>query len=96
MNIALIGYGKMGKVIEEIAVSRGHKIVGRCTSQSPVEEINFEEADVAIEFTAPHMAIKHIEFCVELYREQIRTDAAFCTSIQRTRHRGRSRSSRSY
>ena len=65
MNIALIGYGKMGKVIEEIAISRGHTIVARATSQSPVEDLNFESVDVAIEFTAPHMAVIHIEYFVD-------------------------------
>ncbi|NRA12987.1 MAG: 4-hydroxy-tetrahydrodipicolinate reductase, partial [Crocinitomicaceae bacterium] len=47
MNIVLIGYGKMGKVIEEIAVSRGHKIVATSTSQSPVEELDFNKIDIA-------------------------------------------------
>jgi len=64
MKIALIGYGKMGKVIEEIALSRGHEVVARCTSQCPVEELDFSVIDIAIEFTAPHMAVKHIEHCV--------------------------------
>jgi 4-hydroxy-tetrahydrodipicolinate reductase len=64
MNIALIGYGKMGKVIEEIAISRGHKIVAKSTSLSPVEDLDFKKIDIAIEFTAPHMAVKHIEHCV--------------------------------
>lgn len=65
MNIALIGYGKMGKTIEEIAVSRGHEIVGRCTSSSPIEELDFSKVDVAIEFTTPDLAVKHIEACVD-------------------------------
>jgi 4-hydroxy-tetrahydrodipicolinate reductase len=64
MNIALIGYGKMGKVIEEIAISRGHKIVATSTSLTPVEDLDFEKIDIAIEFTAPNMAVKHIEHCV--------------------------------
>jgi 4-hydroxy-tetrahydrodipicolinate reductase len=64
MNIALIGYGKMGKVIEEIAISRGHKIVAKCSSQHPIEDVDFNDVDVAIEFTAPHFAVKHIEHCV--------------------------------
>lgn len=65
MNIALIGYGKMGKVIEEIAISRGHNIVARCTSQSPIEDLDFRIIDIAIEFTAPHMAVKHIDHCMK-------------------------------
>lgn len=65
MNIALIGYGKMGKVIEEIAESRGHRIVGRINSQNPITSLNFSPVDVAIEFTAPHLAIQHIEYCID-------------------------------
>lgn len=65
MNIALIGYGKMGKIIEEIAVSRGHSIIAKSNSQRPITEIDFSEVDVAIEFTAPSYAVKHIEHCIK-------------------------------
>ncbi len=65
MNIALIGYGKMGKTIEEIALSRGHKIVARANSQHTIEEIDFSNVDVAIEFTTPHLAVRHIEYCTQ-------------------------------
>lgn len=58
MKIALIGYGKMGRMIEEIALSRGHEIV--CIididNQHDFESEAFKSADVAIEFTAPHVA----------------------------------------
>ena len=58
MKIALIGYGKMGRMIEEIAISRGHEIV--CIidvgNQDDFDSPAFESADVAIEFTAPHVA----------------------------------------
>lgn len=58
MKIALIGYGKMGHMIEEIALSRGHEIV--CIididNQQDFDSPAFRSADVAIEFTAPHTA----------------------------------------
>ena len=58
MKIALIGYGKMGKMIEQIALSRGHEIV--CIididNQDDFDSPAFASADVAIEFTAPHVA----------------------------------------
>ncbi|MDD3406174.1 MAG: 4-hydroxy-tetrahydrodipicolinate reductase [Sphingobacteriia bacterium] len=61
MKIALIGYGKMGKTIERIALSRGHEIV--CTidvdNQEDFESAAFKSADVAIEFTAPKVAINN-------------------------------------
>ena len=55
MKIALIGYGKMGKTIEQIALGRGHQIVSIVDINNP-EEIHsdkFKSADVAIEFTTP-------------------------------------------
>lgn len=65
MRIALIGYGKMGKTIEEIATKRGHQIVAKSSSTHPIGEIDFAEVDVAIEFTAPNIAVKHIEHCID-------------------------------
>ena len=58
MKIALIGYGKMGKMIEQIALSRGHEIVSiiDVDNQEEFESPAFASADVAIEFTAPHAA----------------------------------------
>ena len=58
MNIALIGYGKMGHMIEEIALSRGHEIVSiiDIDNQQDFDSPEFRSADVAIEFTAPHVA----------------------------------------
>lgn len=58
MKIALIGYGKMGKEIEKIAISRGHEIVSiiDVTNQEDFNSPAFKSADVAIEFTAPTVA----------------------------------------
>ena len=58
MKIALIGYGKMGKMIEEIALSRGHEIVSiiDIDNQQDFDSDAFRSADVAIEFTAPQAA----------------------------------------
>lgn len=62
MNIALIGYGKMGHMIEQIALSRGHVIVVRIDKENG-EDIHsdaFRLADVAIEFTTPMTAEQNI------------------------------------
>ena len=58
MKIALIGYGKMGKTIEQIALNRGHQIVSIVDINNPEEfqSANFKSADVAIEFTTPATA----------------------------------------
>lgn len=66
MNIAIIGYGKMGKVIEQIAMERGHKVVLKINSQN-VNEFNFDnlkKVDVAIEFTNPELAVNNINVCL--------------------------------
>ena len=58
MKIALIGYGKMGKMIEQIALDRGHEIVSiiDIDNQQDFDSPAFASADVAIEFTAPQAA----------------------------------------
>jgi 4-hydroxy-tetrahydrodipicolinate reductase len=66
MNIALIGYGKMGQAIEEIALQKGHNIVLRIGIEN-VEDFTDEavrKADVAIEFTGPHSAAENIKKCL--------------------------------
>ncbi|MBW7951237.1 MAG: NAD(P)-binding domain-containing protein, partial [Chitinophagaceae bacterium] len=67
MKIALIGYGKMGKAIEEIALAKGHEIVVKITSKNKEEctAENLKKADVAIEFTGPESAYKNIVQCLE-------------------------------
>lgn len=70
MKIALIGYGKMGKAIEAIALERGHEIILKIDVNNAHEftQENLENADAAIEFTGPHTAfnnvIKLLEFGV--------------------------------
>lgn len=65
MKIALIGYGKMGKAIEEIALQRNHEIIARFDSKNKLDETILEQADVAIEFTRPDLALDHIHACLE-------------------------------
>lgn len=63
MKIALLGYGKMGKVIETIALERGHEIVLRKTSSTTFEGL--ATADVAIDFSIPSVAVENITTCLE-------------------------------
>lgn len=67
MKIALIGYGKMGKAIEAIAVNRGHQIVMKISAGNRQEftKENIQKADVAIEFTNPQSAIENVLRCIE-------------------------------
>lgn len=64
MKIALIGYGKMGKTIENIATQRGHEIVLRLDVNNPEDFERLSEADVAIEFTRPESAFENLKRCV--------------------------------
>jgi 4-hydroxy-tetrahydrodipicolinate reductase len=59
MNIALLGYGKMGKEIESIALQRGHTIVLKVdeTNASTFTNDELKKADVAIEFSTPHTVV---------------------------------------
>ncbi|HUP12387.1 MAG TPA: 4-hydroxy-tetrahydrodipicolinate reductase [Niastella sp.] len=67
MKIALIGYGKMGQAIEEIALSKGHEIVLKIDISNAHEftKENVSRADVAIEFTGPHSAFSNVMKCLE-------------------------------
>ena len=64
MNILLIGYGKMGKAIEAIAVKNGHTIAGIIDIHN-AEEIGKIKADVAIEFSRPEAAYENVKRCLE-------------------------------
>lgn len=67
MKIALIGYGKMGKEIEKIAVSRGHEISLKIDIDNPEDLTiaNLQKCDVAIEFTIPASAINNYNICFD-------------------------------
>ena len=62
MKLAILGYGKMGKIIEEIAVSRGHEVVIKATKNTSYD---ITEADVAIEFSVPSAAVNNISTCLK-------------------------------
>jgi 4-hydroxy-tetrahydrodipicolinate reductase len=62
MKILLVGYGKMGKAVEKIALSRGHEITGRVDVGT--SDIIKAGADVAIEFTQPESAVDNIRKCL--------------------------------
>ncbi|WP_299757486.1 4-hydroxy-tetrahydrodipicolinate reductase [uncultured Pontibacter sp.] len=66
MKILLIGYGKMGKTIEQIALAKGHQIVGTINHSNTEELQNYSAAntDVAIEFTHPESAFGNISYCL--------------------------------
>ncbi len=67
MKIALLGYGKMGKAIESIAIERGHEVVLKINSRN-LETLtiqNLKTADVAIEFSTPDYVLSNIKICLQ-------------------------------
>jgi 4-hydroxy-tetrahydrodipicolinate reductase len=64
MKIALIGYGKMGQIIEKVAVEAGHSIVARLTSNL-WHAVDLHEADVCMEFTHPEAVLDNIRIAGE-------------------------------
>lgn len=64
MKIALLGYGKMGQIIERIAIERGHEIVLRKDETNTYDGLS--NADVAIDFSAPNVAVENISTAINL------------------------------
>lgn len=67
MKIAIVGYGKMGRMVEEVAVERGHEIVLKIDVSNTGEftKENLSKADVAIEFTGPESAFDDVKKCLQ-------------------------------
>ena len=63
MDILIIGYGKMGRAVEQVAQLRGHNIAGIIDVNDSFESIDGRKIDVAIEFTQPDSAVRNIEEC---------------------------------
>ena len=65
MKIALIGYGKMGRIIEQVALENGHTIslVIDVNNAEDLNKVNLKKADVAIEFTTPETAVENVRKC---------------------------------
>jgi 4-hydroxy-tetrahydrodipicolinate reductase len=67
MKILLLGYGKMGRTIEQIALERGHTIAGRIdvTNRADMDQLTKKDVDVAIEFSSPESAVENIAYCIK-------------------------------
>jgi 4-hydroxy-tetrahydrodipicolinate reductase len=67
MKIALLGYGKMGQIIERFALERGHEVVLKITIDNPEDLTvsNLRKADIAIDFSAPDAALGNIYTCFD-------------------------------
>lgn len=67
MRILLLGYGKMGKTIEQIALDRGHTIAGKIDmhNRADMDNLKTSDVDVAIEFSSPESAFDNITYCLK-------------------------------
>jgi len=67
MRILLLGYGKMGKAIEQIALNRNHTVPFKIdiSNRHELANINRSNVDVAIEFSSPESAYENVKFCIE-------------------------------
>ncbi len=65
MNVLIIGYGKMGKMIEQLVKERNHNIAGVIDKDDSFDSIKNKSIDVAIEFTTPNSAFDNIKTCIE-------------------------------
>ena len=64
MNIAIFGYGKMGKKISEHALNKGHKILIKSTSKNPANKSDLSNVDVVIDFSTPNSAFENISYAI--------------------------------
>ncbi|MEN1785595.1 MAG: 4-hydroxy-tetrahydrodipicolinate reductase [Bacteroidota bacterium] len=64
MNIALFGYGKMGKMLETLGTKRGHTIAAKVDLDNQLSALEASAIDVAIDFSAPSAALENIKFCL--------------------------------
>ena len=64
MNIALFGYGKMGKMLEKLGTERGHSFPLKIEVETDVSTMDFSSIDVAIEFSTPESAFENIKHCL--------------------------------
>ena len=65
MKIAILGNGKMGKIISSIAKNRGHEIVVTTSSKESIKYVDLKGVDVAIEFSTPESAFKNIVHAIQ-------------------------------
>lgn len=65
MNIGLVGYGKMGKEIEKVALERGHEISVIVNSKNPITQADFSATDIIIDFSTPAVVKENIHFLLD-------------------------------
>lgn len=87
MDIAIIGYGRMGKEIEAVALERGHQIVLKINQEnlSAFTEANLRMADVAIEFSRPESAFENVSKCLTCHLPVVSGTTAWQSNLEQAR-----------
>lgn len=98
LKIALIGYGRMGRMIEQIALGRGHEVVLRLDEPAEhlVKLLRASGAEVAIEFTVPASAYANCRTCLELGLPVVSGTTAWASGVEELRAMARSGSGRTF
>jgi 4-hydroxy-tetrahydrodipicolinate reductase len=88
MKIALVGYGKMGQMIEKVAIERGHRIILKINIDNTADFIkeNMSEADVAIEFTGPASALGNVKSCIDFGLPVISGSTGWNEKLEEVKH----------
>lgn len=84
MKIALIGYGKMGKMVEQQALAQGHTIIARIDSKWPHSSI--AEADVCIDFSQPKAALDNINVAATMKKNIIMGTTGWYDQLDQAKH----------
>lgn len=71
MKIALLGYGKMGKLVESLALAQGHEIVAIIDSKEKLSELKRVDFDIGIDFTSPETVKEHVAFFGEINKNLV-------------------------
>ncbi len=85
MKIVLIGYGKMGKMIEQVSLQKGHSIVGRICSNDEISRNTIGDADVCIDFTHPSCVMDNIKKTTELRKNLVVGTTGWYDNLEQAR-----------
>lgn len=90
MKIAIIGYGKMGKMIEQSALSKGHSIIAKidpkCPPHTSITAKALADTDVCIDFTHPSCALEHIKQVAALKKNLVMGTTGWYEHLDEARH----------
>lgn len=87
MKVALLGYGKMGQTLDKLLRERGHTVVARGNSRSPLTAEALKDADVVIEFTAPEAVVAHLHQCFDAGVPVVTGTTGWFDHLPAVRHR---------